>query len=78
MRAAGENVTVMVHFIFGAMRVQLLLWAKFADADTLLTSNVAEPVFVTETSLGALVVPTTTFPNVSEVGETLTDCAALS
>jgi len=25
MRAAGENVTVMVHFIFGAIRVQLLL-----------------------------------------------------
>jgi len=78
MRAAGENVTVMVHFIVGAMRVQLLLWAKFVDTDTLLTINVAAPVFVTETSLGALVVPTTTFPNVSEMGDTLTDCAALS
>jgi len=52
--------------------------ATVADAATLLTINVAEPVLVTETSLEALVVATTTFPNVREVGERLTDCAALS
>jgi hypothetical protein len=69
---------VIVHFVFGAICVQLLLWAKFADAETPLTINVVVPVFVSVTSLGALVVPATTLPNAIEVGERLADCALLS